>query len=562
MAETKNEAAKSSRRQRVLSSIYNYTNNVAESREYGSNIGVTAGAAATLLGMSLDRMEGRKLDGEFEYSEEDIEQITSMALSAEEDNLRKKRDLSHFVDRFMERLVKNTMAPDSAEAEMLNLRMNDPSRNKKPPLSIRILTTNLKRLSPKMGIVFKLQYGLIHVVTWRKPTKTLSVLVVYTAVCLWPHLVLAFPTLFLLLAVIIPSYLYRHPMQTPELIPVRKRGQSLLEFFNESEDSSVLMDILHERHVPYDENLLQSVSSASSDTATTSRTESKPTSADDRDVEDKLDRKDHTKFVKSQVSLLMNMRDLQNLTTDLLNGMDHSEKMATNLFAFKDERLTTFIFYVAIALTWVVLFLGRYIPWRMIFILSGWAVMGACHPHSKKYLVALQKQKKPRDVDTKNENVKVDKESFLDNFDRQDIIVDDLPEVRMVEIFELETRNVLRHEWRFYAYSKRLFAYEDTVRVAGKFPHGVDSLSKVLPPKEWKYDFGYANNWRIDVNPSEFLSYRDIDQLHLRVSAPDEDGWIYDKLPLDREGLLEFRRRRLYRECYRYARPVKTITIE
>lgn len=117
-------------------------------------------------------------------------------------------------------------------------------------------------------------------------------------------------------------------------------------------------------------------------------------------------------------------------------------------------------------------------------------------------------------------------------------------------------RNVLKHEWKLYGYSKRLFDFKDKVRVSGKKPHGVDSISKILPPKEWKFDFGFAGNWLVDRNPLAYLRDRAIDVTHLKIKEDEHEGWIYDKLPAAQDTTIEFRRRRLYRECYRYARPV------
>lgn len=558
------EKQRESRSKRVMSSLYDYTSTIAESKS-GSNRGLAAGTAATILAMGLELMEKKGKNGEeieFEFTEEEAEAVRNMALSAEEHQ--KSKEQSHFVDRFMESLVKHTMGDGSEEAEELSSRMKDPSRSKKPPLSLRILTSNMRRLSAKMGSFFKIQYGVIHIITWRKPTKTLTFLVLYTAVCLWPHLVLALPLLFALFGVIIPAYLYRHPMDTPELIKVRKRGQSLLDFLNESNDRSVIFDMFDD-DLPDEEALAHQLHASSSDSYNLTQ---KPKLASsialkNLDVADEVEKRDKTKFVKSQVSLLMNMRDLQNLTTELLNSIDQGEKLSTDVVGFKDERLTTFIFYILIAVTSVVLFLGKYIPWRIVFIQSGWAFIILCHPHTKKFLVALSKNKRakqPAVVVTDEEAKVVEKpKSFLETFDRHDIIVDDQPQVRLVEIFELQKRDVLKHEWTLYAYSKRLFDFKDPVRVSGKLPHGVDSLAKVLPPPEWKYDFGYASNWRIDQNPSEFLHARRVSQQHLSCGEKDAEGWIYDNLPAEQDSTIEFRRRRLYRECYRYARPPRKV---
>lgn len=549
-----------SRLKRMLSSLYDYTNNYA-----GSNInlnrGFAAGTAAALLGMGLDRLESseeiRKL------SPEELEEIQSMAASAEEHN--KDKDQSHFVDKFMERLVRHTMPSGSADAESILNRMNDPLRKQTAPLSLRVFALNMKRLSSKMGIIFTLQYGLVHIITWRNPSKTLCVAFLYSAICLWPHLVVALPGLFLLFGMIVPAYLHRHPMAKPEFIKVKRRGQTLLEFLNSSDESSIVTDILAETgNLPVEDVLTASESLDTQVTNNLARRQSIDSQSQYLDELDEVTKSlPSSQHVKKQVSLIMNLRDLQNLTTNLLDSMDKGEKFSSEIVGFKDERLTTFIFYIVCVVTFVVFFLGQYIYWRAIFILSGWAFLLVCHPHAKKILQGLlnrcQGPNKPV-AEVAEEKAKEPQKTIFDTFDRQDIIVDDAPEVRIVEIFELQRRNAIKHEWKHFAYSKRLFDLNDTIRISGKLPHGVDSLSKVLPPKEWKYDFGYANNWSIDKNPRHFLEARGI-KISLMKLKDDPEGWIYDNITVEQDTMVEFRRRRLYRECYRYLRPVLQLTL-
>lgn len=560
--------AKGSRRSRLLNSLYNYTSDMAETHA-GKNRGLAAGTAATLLGMGLEHVEKtsdggiRAKDGSFEYTEEELEAVREMALSAEEHQAAKEP--THFMDRFIERLVSHTVPKDGPDYHEINTRMKDPSRKSKAPLSIRTLGSNMKRLSSKMGSSFKLQYGVIHVITWRQPTKTLSVLVMYTAICMWPHLVVALPLIVLLFGIIVPAYLHRHPMDIPELVKTKKRGQSLLEYFNLSEDDSVVMDLLNEHSVEFSDDLSTATFSSEYSRATTATaaTGSDAFAQKGLNAADSLSSDNQSKFVKSQVSTFMNMRDLQNLTTDLLNTMDRAEKMATDIVGFKNERLTTFLFYILLIVTSVVLFVGQWIPWRIIFIQAGWIGMIICHPNAKKYIQALKKKKAAQAVEedgdaTEDEDVVEQPPKRLphETFDRPDIIVDDLPEVRVVEIYELQIRNVIKHEWKLYGYSKRLFDFKDKVRISGKKPHGVDSIGKILPPKEWKFDFGFASNWQVDRNPEHFLLVRGVDQSHLKIKDGEREGWVYDKLPAAQDSTVEFRRRRLYRECFRYARPV------
>lgn len=552
-------------RARILSSLYDYTNNYADTKSYDSNRGIAANTAAAFLGMGLDRLEGRNsLDGlKVEISEAEAQMIESMALSADEMSSLHKKDHPHFLDRLMERMVKTNMPSDSQEAAEIKIRLSDPVRNKKPPFSIRIFVSNMKRLSGKMSTVFLIQYGLIHVVTWRRPTKTLLVLVIYTCVCLWPHLVLAFPLLYVLCGLIIPAYLHRHPMDAPTIIPVKSRGQSLLHFLNESEESSLLTDALEEHSLLNEDTLLsQSSGSCRSLTMETQYEKIK----EEQELQEPK-KKDKVKFVTSQMSMIINMRDLQNLTTDLLNSMERGESLINELTSFKDERLTTFLFYIVIAVTWAVLFFGLYIPWRIIFIQSGWTALAICHPKAKKIFASFNeknpkaplKPSSPQPQNTAPEKPGVS--SFFENFDRDDIIVDDQPEIRTIEVYELQTKDVFKRQWKFYGYAKGLFGYRDSGRTAGRLPKTVDDLSKVIPPRGWKYDVGNASNWMIDTRPQDFFKERSMDQSPYVFPQTSADGWIVDHLPVDQDTSMEFRRRRLYRKCYRYSRSLKEIDL-
>lgn len=555
---SENQGQPYSHRAHLIHSLYDYTNNIAETRGYDSNRGVLAGTAAALLGVGLDRFDsrGKSLREEAEFSEDQAALIELMAGSASE-HRSSQQDHGHFMDRFMDRLVKESMGTNMPESEEIKRRMHDPSRSNKPPLSVRIFTSNMKRLSGKMGPFFKLQYGAIHVITWRNPSKTLCVLIAYTCVCLWPHLVLLFPLLVLLFGFLLPAYLHRHPMDRPEILKVKKRGQSLLDYFNDSDENSLFTDLVADRRdLHYDDGASHvSLSSLADGSELQLRYEDRSVmGSESTDTNGSKPKKEKKKFVMLQVSMLINMRDLQNLTTDVLDSISKAEDLLNDIISFKNERVTTFVFYLLIVLTCVLLFLGQYIPWRLVFIVSGWVALLACHPHTKKLLVKAKGNRAEVEHEVKE---KPKKENFLEKFDRNDIIVDDQPEVRVVEIFELQTRDVFKHEWKFYGYSKRLFDATDLVRMSGKLPHGVDNITKVMPPREWKFDSGYSGHWYIDTKPEVFLEERAIDKSHLSVLITEKEGWIVDVLPADLDLTREFRRRRLYRECYRYSRPAK-----
>ncbi|ODV78587.1 Pex24p-domain-containing protein [Suhomyces tanzawaensis NRRL Y-17324] len=520
---------------RALGRIYDKSNTYAEDNA-GRNRGIAVGTAASILELGLERMNKEK-----EVEDRSHPEAPRQPQGSDSD------PPSHFVDKFLDRLLHHAI-PDDHDKHVLEHRLKDPSRKKKPGLSIRLISSNFKRLASRMGTFFEVQYGIIHIITWRKPSKTLTALVFYTATCLWPHLVLAYPMLFLLFGVIIPGYLHRHPMRTPEIIKVKKRGQSFLSFFDGKFESSIVEDLLNE----HTETEIRPPSSSSETSSVLS----------DLDIiqDAKIDRDDATNktgAVKSQMALLINMRDLQNLTTDLLKGFDAAEKFCYETAGFKDERLSTFIFYGVIGATYAILFLGQFIPWRLIFIQSGWAGLILCHPASKKFLVQIQERNKAYPAQEKKKQVK--QEGEVKKFERQDIIVDESPEIRYVEIFELQMKDVLDTHWSFYQYSNNIFDTKNITRLAHKIPKGVDQLAKVHPVKDWKFDLGFANKWQIDKDPKKWLKFRSLENPKVfEVRDDAEEGWIYDVITLfDEDNAVEFRRRRLFRECYRYARPVK-----
>lgn len=551
---------------RLLSKAYESANSLAKEHS-GQNRGIAAGTAAAFLSMGLDKLNHENS----EYSEAEIEAIREMAESASDEHS-KKLGQHHFMDKLLEKMVKHTMADGTADTEALEERILDKSRTSRPALSIRILTSNFKKLSSKMTGFFALQYGIIHIITWKNPSKTLCFLFAYTSICMWPHLVLAYPLIFLIAGVLIPGYVYCHPMNDYEFIKVKKRGQSIWDFFTDSSSTSIIDDLVSDEYLERleeKENMLHPVSSRSSDSSlmfpspsNTSRP-SGSTINTPQEFEMHQEKKQSNKRVKSQMNLLMNMRDLQNLTTDLLKGMDKAEILWYDLACFKDEKLSTLIFYGLIIATTIIVVLGRYIPWRLIFIQTGWSTIVLCHPQTKKYLVAMKAKKKkqapplpPRSNEPENKEAKEVKGKGP--FERKDIIVDDPPEVRLVEIFELQCRSPVGGGYEFYNYSTKLFDVRDHIRLSGKRPIGVDHLSKVSPPKDWRFELSFANTWTIDKDPHEFLVHRGmVNKEVFDIREGEDEGWIYDNSLAVPDLDYTFRRRRLYRECFRYGREPK-----
>lgn len=535
----------------AISLIYDKTNNILE-KHMGKRKGVAAGTAASLLSMGIERFDSDKENRDIAEEDENEEYNDG----SEKDNK------SHFLDRFLEHLVKHTIPDNLSEKDLIEKRINDPDRMKSPHLSIKLMASNFKRLSGTMTGLFAAQYGILHVITWKRPTKTLSFLILYTCLCNWPHLILVYPLVIFLLAGIVPGYTRRHPRDTPQFIKVKKRGQSLFEFLNQSEDHSVIADIVNESELDErfgnmkdDHKDTEGAMDTVAEMVNESPIESTLAVSNEAIKTKDPSKKKGPGFVKSQAMLLMNMRDLQNLTTDLLNSLNLGMKNWYSITGFENEVYTTLIFYGTISGIVFILTLGKYIPWRQIFIVTGWIALILCHPKSKKYIMVLTSKKGTKSKPSASLGKKQDAQ-IPEKKTTSSIIIENSPQVRRVEIFELHTKNLTNNQWSFSCYTDSLFDSKDPSRASGQKPNGAKLLSKVIPPEEWKFDIGYANKWQIDRSPLEFLHFRGIDNLELNVQENETEGWIYDSIDEDSLDLVYiFRRRRLYRDCFRYSVP-------
>ncbi|KAJ0158521.1 Peroxisomal membrane protein PEX28, partial [Colletotrichum tanaceti] len=83
--------------------------------------------------------------------------------------------------------------------------------SQRPNFNITTMSNNFRRFNARIGVMFKFQARVARLLSWRRPTHTLSLLAVYTFVCLDPYLLTVVPLAGFLLAVFIPSFLARHP---------------------------------------------------------------------------------------------------------------------------------------------------------------------------------------------------------------------------------------------------------------------------------------------------------------------------------------------------------------
>lgn len=424
-----------------------------------------------------------------EASLDRLEESDTSTWSDDEDEVRRRQ--KHFTDILLSKLLERGL-PIPA----LQQRVDDPMRHGMDSLSLSKLIRNLRKLTERLGGVFQTQYSLLRILNWSQPSMTLLALMTYTLVVIHPNLLLILPLVFLLYGVMLPGYLHRHPLHRIHLHRVNARGDSLIGKFARVKDNKQL-----ERYL--DESLQEQV------------------------LEDVSNR--------GNVEFLVNLRDLQNNLSRGVAIFDKLEKFWYGPAGFKDERHSTSLFFTLLTLVTVLIIVGPYLPWRPLLIAGGWLILIIVHPKVKPMVKELKRLLQPQ----KQELEKVLKES-----ERKDIIIDEEPELRQVEVFEIWQRSHTTNEWEFYLFSNHTFHQGSQYRRSNTPPPGVVTIGEVSVPPTWRFD---DDSWNIDYDCTQWCQTRDI-KMGPGMKVDKNNEFLEDE---------QFKRRRLYRDVIRYSRPAR-----
>jgi hypothetical protein len=236
------------------------------------------------------------------------------------------------------------------------------------------MATNFRRFNSRIGVVFVFQKRVIRLLSWKNWSHTLSFLAIYTFVCLDPYLLTVLPFALILLALLIPSFIARHPAPPTTI--------STSEFTYSTTGPPI----------------------APAPTV-------KPVKELSKDF-------------------FRNMRDLQNSMEDFSHLHDKLVALLTPPTNFSDEPLSSTLFLFCFATAGFMFIASHLMPWRFIFLVIGWTVTGLGHPTIQRRMVATHKEHLvPHEELAK---------TWLDSWISSDIILDSAPETREVEIFELQ----------------------------------------------------------------------------------------------------------------------------
>ncbi len=314
----------------------------------------------------------------------------------------------------------------------------------RPTFSLPTMSANFRRFNARIGVVFVFQSKVIRLLSWHTTTHTLSFLAVYTFVCLDPYLLTVLPLVILLLGLLIPSFIARHPAPPPT-ITTSINGPS----FRYNIGGPPLAPA--------------------------------PT----------------VKPVKElSKDFFRNMRDLQNSMEDFSRVHDKIISVLTPQTNFSNEALSSTLFLFAFFGALVMFIASHLLPWRMIALLTGWTITGMGHPIIQRQLATTHKTHVvPREEQAK---------SWLDAWIARDIILDSAPETREVEIFELQRLSV-GNEWESWLFSSSPYDPLSETRVRGDRPKGTRFFEDVQPPKGWEWS---EKKWALDLWSREWVEER------------------------------------------------------
>lgn len=472
--------------QGIASSLFNASLERLKAEKNGSS--VSSIADTTESSDDFWRDENFKQDIDTERDTSTIEDVEKSAARIE------SKTREHFVDLFVEKLI-SRMIPDKLPEREHFGELSEEEKRKAQTVSATVLTSNLKKLTPKMGVLFELQDSIVRLLTWRNPSGTVTMLILSTMICFNPMYFITLPLLYVAFGLMAPGYMRRHPLRRV-LYPVRRvYGRSLLKEITDSgtRRASHSSGAVHE--YSYGDRAPESGSPA---------------------LEDPL---------SNGVEFVSNLRDFQTASTAAVQMSNSLEKFLYGTAGFKDERYSTMVFLKFIFWFCLLGVISRFLNWSIVISVWLWFTMIKTHPKVKKKLEAFQK----KDNQTT---------TIPPKMDGLQLILDEPPEVKLVEIFEIYKQGITPRHWSFYKFSNQVFDPLDKYRKLQRPPPGVDQLEEIYPPTTWFFDEN--SKWEVDANVEKWANERG---LHY---ATDEE-YLVDEM---------FKRRRLTRKVLRYANPV------
>ncbi|KAF2122832.1 integral peroxisomal membrane peroxin-domain-containing protein [Lophiotrema nucula] len=377
------------------------------------------------------------------------------------DNHGRQESPSRVSDRLFTMLLSQVLPKDSTSDDDEPTVKDRRSRQNidRPNFSLPVMSSNFRRFNSRIGVAFVFQNRIIRLFTWKQPTQTISFLLVYTFVCVNPQLLVVLPLAACLFFIMVPAFLARHPPPPT--------------------------------YVPTDLYPLTGPPLAGAKTI-------KPAPELSKDF-------------------FRNMRDLQNVMEDFSRVHDAILAFLVPLTNFSNEALSS-VLYVILLLTGTLLFITAHLlPWRTIFLLTGYAITILSHPSIQDALAT------PANTTLLSEK-EAEGRGLLLSLSKRDIELQTSPEIREVEIFELQYRPLFDEDGEYepHVFSPSPYAPLSPSRVAGDRPKGTPFFEDVQPPRGWRWS---DKKWTLDLLSREWVEERCVTGVEVEVEG---ERWVTD----------------------------------
>ncbi|KAK5099847.1 Peroxisome size and maintenance regulator [Lithohypha guttulata] len=412
-------------------------------------------------------------------------------------------------DRLFNKLLEQVIPIEDYEGQEETEDRRSSSNVSRPAFSLGTMSNNFRKFNARIGIVFVFQDRLIRLFTWRTTTHTLSFLAVYTFICLDPYLIIVLPLAIALLFIMVLAFLARHPPPPPA-----PRAATATQIDQINKYSYAGPPIAPARTI-------------------------RPAAETSKDF-------------------FRNMRDLQNSMADFSAIHDLMVQYIAPATNFSDEVYSSMIFLYLFLLSCILFISAHLLPFRTIFLISGWSMIVSGHPTAQVWLVKQHKKaerKAAQYSDTLQPNtskqpaIKAEPRPNLYGLpipnnsttrtisstltSLSEITLSTSPETAEVEMFELQHRPLLpigrsspAQEWQHHLYTPTPYDPLSPHRISGSRPQGTRFFEDVQPPTGWTW---HTPKWELDLEAGEWVHDRLIVGVEFDVTSYDPTAWQVER---------------------------------
>ena len=218
-----------------------------------------------------------------------------------------------------------------------------------------------------------------------------------------------------------------------------------------------------------------------------------------------------------------NLRDLQNCMDDFSTVHDVILKYLTPPTNFSNEPLSSAIFFFLFIAACTLFISSHLLPWRLVCLTSCWTTIVAGHPSVQQLIASNHEEHLAPHQRTAK--------SWLDAWISHDIILDAPPEIREVEVFELQRRKGgYNGEWESWIFSPTPYDPLSPQRISGDRPKGTRFFEDVVAPTGWEWG---DKKWVLDLGSREWVEERMVQGVEVEIEG---ERWVGD-LAGDEDGM-------------------------